>query len=557
MRKLAEATQKSDSKFHLGEYWRIFWRKKFLVLVPLLLPVIIAVIGVRFLVPIYASNSVIHLENSKFLAREMEQLVQLQDRRRMHDREALARIEAELGTSGFLDQLITRLGMDTNPGLVRWAQTQHEKRFPDLSVEELIHRRLRGYLAKKIEVENVGPSMFQISCLDFNPETAYMLADAVTNLFIERQQRKQLEGLQDVSDFSDEQLAVYKERLDTSERELDEFKRRLNRSKIEANPVGERNIRDAETLKRQIDIEVENRETALRKISENLIALFGALPADDPIWRDEGFNTLKTRLIALRETQLLLELASTVERSQEEVGGRRDIETTQHDLQRYLSTLVTNMFPNSFSGYHSLVVEYFYQQTDLESYRRKRANLEQYIDYFRRRVTYAPQQERELEKLEDKVRTNRELYQSFLKAKTSTQITESVQNTDIGMTIEIVERAAKPLSPVLPNKPKILMIALLLGGVLGVASLIVSEYSDTSFRSVEEVEEALGLRVLGTIPKFESTNVMHNTEKRRKLIVWASVSIVIAMIGLFGFYYFGKSAENKKLNLERSAQIEP
>lgn len=557
MRKIADATQKSDSKFNLGEYWRIVWRKKFLVMVPLLLPVVVASIGVRFLVPVFASSSVIHLENSKFMAREMEQLVQLQDRRRMHDREALAQIEAELGTSGFLDQLITRLGMDTNPDLVRWAQAQHQSRFPDLSVEELIHRRLRGYLGKNIRVENSGPSMFKISCFDFEPETAYTLAEAVTTLFIERQQRKQLDGLQDVSDFSEEQLVVYKQRLDASERELDDYKRMLNRSKVEANPVGERNIRDAETLMKQIDIEVANRETVLRRISDNLVALFGTIPDNRPVWNDGGFITLKNRLIAQRETQLLLQLASTIERSQEEVSSEREIEQTERDLQRYLSSLVQNSFAGSYTGYHSLVVEYFYQQTDLESFRRKRANLESYIDYFRRRVTYAPEQERRLEKLESEVRTNRELYQSFLKAKTSTQITESVQNTNIGMTIEIIERAAKPFSPVLPNKPKILMLAFLLGGFLGVASLIVSEYTDTSFRSVEEVEQELGLKVLGTIPKFDSPNLINDVVKRRKFIMWAAASVAVAMIALFGFYYYGKSVESKKLDLYRSAPLEP
>lgn len=557
MRKIADTTGSNDTKFNLGEYWRIFWRKKFLVLVPLLLPVIVASIGVRFLVPVFASSSVIHLENSRFMAREMEQLVQLQDRRRMHDREALAQIEAELGTSGFLNQLIMRLGMDTNPDLVRWAQAQHQSKFPDMSVEELIHRRLRGYLSKKIKVENTGPSMFKISCLDFEPETAFTLADAVTSLFIERQQRKQLDGLQDVSDFSDEQLVVYKERLDASERELDDYKRMLNQRKVEANPVGERNIRDAETLKMQIDIEVKNRETVLGKIKENLIALFGTIPANEPVWGDDGFNTLKKRLIAQRETQLLLQLASTIERSEEEVSGRREIEQTERDIQRYLSTLVQNSFAGSYTGYHSLVVEYFYQQTDLESFRRKYANLEHYIDYFRRRVTYAPQQERQLEKLEDEVRTNRELYRSFLKAKTSTQITESVQNTDIGMTIDIIEHAAEPVSPVLPNKPKILVLAFLLGGFLGVASLIVSEYSDTSFRSVEDVERELGLKVLGTIPKFDSSNLMNDVKKRKKLIIWASVSVAVAMIALLGFYYHGKSVESRKLDLYRSAKLEP
>jgi succinoglycan biosynthesis transport protein ExoP len=557
MKPVTDTIRKSgNSKFHLGEYWRILWRKKFLVLLPLLLPVIVTSIGVRFLVPVFASSSVIHFENSKFMAREMEQLVQLQDRRRMHDREALARIESELGTSGFLDQLIIRLGMDTNPDLVRWAQSLHSEKYSGLSAEELIHRRLRGYLVKNIKVENTGPSMFKISCLDFNPETAYALTDGVVNLFIERQQKKEMDGLQDVSDFSDEHLAVYKERLDESEKALDSYKRMVNQRKVEANPIGDHNIRDAETLKKQIDIDVANKQNALGRIRENLVALFGSSPPNEPIWSDGEFGKLKARLIAQRETHLLLQLASTVTPSEDEGRSRRDIVQTERDLQRYLSGLVQNTFYDSFTGYHSLVVEYFYQQSDLESIREKRANLDGYIDYYRRRVTYAPQQERELEKLEDEVRTNRELYRSFVKAKTSTQITESVQNTNIGETIAIIEEASKPTSPVLPNKSKIMMLAFLLGGFLGVITLIVSEYSDTSFRTVEDVEEELGLKVLGTIPRFESSNLMNDAARRKKFLIWAVVSAAVVLIALFGFYYYGKSVEGHKIDLTRSAHLQ-
>jgi succinoglycan biosynthesis transport protein ExoP len=556
MRKANGPAKSESSKFHLGEYWRILWRKKYLVLLPLVLPVVVSAIGVQFLVPVYESGSIIRMEDNQVMAKDMERYVQLQDRRRMHDREALERIEADLKINSFLDQLITRLGMDQNPQLVRWAQTRRGPGFPDLTPTELIHRRLRSYLVKKMKVENAGPGMFKISCSDFDPEASYVLADGVTNLFIELQEKKELEGLQQVSDFSDEQLAVYKDRLDKSERDLEQFKRMMNQKIIEANPVGENNIRYAETISKQIEIDVENEQNVVSRIRENLVALFGVAPSKDRLGRDGGYEKLRSRLIAQQETHLLLQLAGGgLGQTTEEKNAADDVDSTEKDLQRYISNFVQSAFRDSYQDYHSLVVEYFFQQTVLESQTAKRSDLASYIDSYRRKVSVAPQQDRELKRLTDAVETNRALYQSFLNTKTSTQISESVKNTGLGVAIEVVERATRPLSPVRPNKPKIIVLALLFGGFLGVASLVVSEYSDTSFRSVEDVEEHLELRVLGTIPKFDSTNPIGDDGGRKKLIVWASALAVIAIVALFGFYYYGKTVENEKLDLYRSTEM--
>jgi capsular polysaccharide biosynthesis protein len=55
-----------------------------------------------------------------------------------------------------------------------------------------------------------------------------------------------------------------------------------------------------------------------------------------------------------------------------------------------------------------------------------------------------------------------------------------------------------------PNKAKIGVVALLIGIMMGVGLAFFSEYMDSSLKTIEDVQECLGIPVLGTIPKMVS-----------------------------------------------------
>lgn len=67
-------------------------------------------------------------------------------------------------------------------------------------------------------------------------------------------------------------------------------------------------------------------------------------------------------------------------------------------------------------------------------------------------------------------------------------------------TIEILNTAEPALFASRPNWPVNLLLAAVLGALLGVGSAVLIEYFDTSFRDVADVERKLGLPVLGVLP---------------------------------------------------------
>ncbi len=68
--------------------------------------------------------------------------------------------------------------------------------------------------------------------------------------------------------------------------------------------------------------------------------------------------------------------------------------------------------------------------------------------------------------------------------------------------VRIWQPATLPENPVSPNPVRNGIIALLLGGILGVGLAFLLEYVDDSWNSPEEVEEVTGVPTFGVIPAF-------------------------------------------------------
>ncbi len=85
----------------------------------------------------------------------------------------------------------------------------------------------------------------------------------------------------------------------------------------------------------------------------------------------------------------------------------------------------------------------------------------------------------------------------------SEQVSE-VSPSANSITATVWERAAVPDSPVSPNPLRDGLLALVLGGMLGVGLAFLLEQLDDRWRSPEEVERVSGVPTFGVIPEFKA-----------------------------------------------------
>ena len=100
--------------------------------------------------------------------------------------------------------------------------------------------------------------------------------------------------------------------------------------------------------------------------------------------------------------------------------------------------------------------------------------------------------------LESEVVANKQLYETLLARfkETSVQHDEMLQQADA----RIISRATVPGGPYYPRKRLMIMAALVVSLVIGVALALISELLDFGFRNLSQIETSTGLPTMGLVP---------------------------------------------------------
>ena len=92
------------------------------------------------------------------------------------------------------------------------------------------------------------------------------------------------------------------------------------------------------------------------------------------------------------------------------------------------------------------------------------------------------------------------------------KITEAITNEFISESkelipngnVQVIQKPQLPEHPVSPNKKLNILIAFVLGLMVGVGIVLLLEYLDNTFKSREELEKTLDLPIIGAIPDYNN-----------------------------------------------------
>jgi hypothetical protein len=140
---------------------------------------------------------------------------------------------------------------------------------------------------------------------------------------------------------------------------------------------------------------------------------------------------------------------------------------------------------------------------DIKRFQNEENSLLAQINRYRSRVENMPAREQEMASLFREYQNTKETYGELLKKSQEAQQAENMERRQKGEQFKIVDPARVPEKPFSPDIPKVLLIGFIASLACGFGAAFVREQMDRSFHDAADVEVALGLPVLVTIPRIE------------------------------------------------------
>jgi capsular exopolysaccharide synthesis family protein len=137
-------------------------------------------------------------------------------------------------------------------------------------------------------------------------------------------------------------------------------------------------------------------------------------------------------------------------------------------------------------------------ETDLRKAELEERALEEERGAVEREMAQAGRRLTEFRRLETELASAKEVYNAYLKKQGETTATSRAGLASVW----VVDAASVPKAPYKPNVPMNLALGGLVGLMLGVAAVFVTEHVDDRIQSPREVEGFLGLEVLAVVPRL-------------------------------------------------------
>ncbi len=511
------------NNFEWHDYIRIIKRRKWYFILPFFLIIPLGIVKIIITQPLYESSCTVQIIPSRLLGSNLQRVVP-----GVIGRARIDALKKQITSSEYLLQLINILELKRNKKIQGQARKMHEK-MQDKNFDEIVEFLLIDLLRELITIKQYSFDIIDIKLRAKTPEMSYIMVKTLTNIFIDESLRSEMGSVQNALQFNDEQITIFKEKLEKAERNLELYKKGQISNEVENQSLTSESMNRIREAIVSIDISTREKKDYLNHLSNQL-------KGSDNIQDYPKNDTIKKIQDNINEK--IDQMAVLMERyswkSAEVININRDINELRDRIKTEIQILYGLMYSNTPSQTLGLYLDKSITLFDLDILNRKNRELTKALDKFRRKVIQNPSRELTLKKLEEEVAINRKIYNMFLEQNQGAQIEESMQRADASSRFKIIEPPLKPLEPINAGYRMILLITIMMGTGLGAGAVYLREYLDKSVRTVQEAEEVFGIPVLGVLPFFNREHVSIN---QKKWLVYAIVSGIILIISILIVLY--------------------
>ncbi|MFQ5707204.1 MAG: GumC family protein [bacterium] len=509
--------------FDWRTYWYILLRRKWLVILPTILVSLVGLYVALSIVPMYESSTTILVSRSKLLTRSVRSVIP-----GVSEPEEISTAKRYILSSACLAQLINTLGLKREPELHKNA-VKLSAQFPDLSIHEIEDMLFIDKVRKNISVITQGRDIIQISAKHKDPHIAYLFAKTLAQVFIDESQKRHLGGIRDVREFSEEQLAIYKDKLHVSEEKLKQFKQNILRNQIDDLESGQASLNRLKTDVAAMNVSIEDKKGQLASLKSTL----SPLHVPRKIITNSKISRLKRDLFS-KVDELMDILKRFTWQDLRVIALNKNINKYRDLIGEEVTRYVTANFGDKNVNFRNALVTWNMISLELDVLNYEKNSLSAIVKKVEKSLTKGPSFEMQLDRLQQEVEQNRQIYLNFLKQSRGTQIEEEIQRKDAEFKLQIIEKAKKPLYPTGKSRKLVLAMFMFAGLGLGAGVVYLLEYLDQSVKDLDEFEKSFKLPVWGVLPDLKELNVsIWRRDGIAFLLVFFGTTIAATLIFIF------------------------
>ncbi len=338
-------------------------------------------------------------------------------------------------------------------------------------------RAILSRYASRLEVEQVENSnLLRVSVESFSPKLAADLANHHTTEYIRFIDERRFDSTSSAKAYLDEQIQQAENGLEESEKTLHRFAREHNIVDVEdRGNVMQSRFEDVSRSLTQTRQDRIMAEVEFRQAQESDVQSLPAVLASDII------KNLRQQYADLRA------------RYQEMSEVYKDNYPTMKQLKSRMDDIKTTLEEESVKLVMSLRMRYEQLRDQEEALAQQLEQQKtQLLDLKERAISYNI--------LKREWEANRELYSGLLERQKDFSVASGLEFNDAS----IVDRAEVPTSKYKPDTVKNASMAGVFGLVSGMGLAFLLAFMDNTFKSREEMEQALNIPFLGIVPKLKA-----------------------------------------------------
>lgn len=398
--------------------------------------------------------------------------------------------------------------------------------------------RLQGMIRAKHATET---QFIMVRATSGDPKRAADIANAVAVAFVRYHMLRRLELSNDVFLYIEEQKNKEERALREAEERLQKFREETHISSLDTS--------DSEhpVIKRLGLLNDELTQTQLKRIELESQSRVISDVLDAERTRLTGSNESLFSIPAVQSDPTISQLRTSLVAAESERGTLSEVYGPDHPRMQSVLSRITTLQGKMRESLDTVRASLSTQNDMLRE--KERALSEQYEEQNRLALGLA-RESVAYQRILNEVQRHQKLYQVLVERMREVELSSDYTRTNV----EIVERAGLPKVPAAPNKPRMAMMSIFFGLLLGIGLAFFLEHADDTVRTPDDMEIRVGIPVLGFVPEIGVRKDVESKSAYRALVsaLEPNSSIIEAYRNIRTSLFFAGPAEECRVLLVTS-----